>query len=425
MAIFGFGKDKGGEDAALLVLAYMEDALRQRSPFVIKGPAKHDIAATLHSVSEDARTFRLLPEVPFKMEKGGKVDFTLIHDGLRLGATTRAAETREGVVVLHFPETLALMERRRLPRARLNPKENASLTALQDIFEGVGITSSLENVSEGGARVRVEKAIAISSQKPMVMGTNLVTPGQAFMVLKLNNLPKSAPSLETKGRAIYLSHGPGSLVMGFAFDKPPQAVEAALRRLVAGRAKPIPDAIPPKVRRIKEPEKEEVPEPPVKLPEAPVAAAPAVAATPESPLIPAAKDLVGEAVIITGRERRTQPRLSLGQGFQARFQAGANLVFDADLLDVSVGGCCLRLPPAGCTELQSGALLEEFHFLHRDLPNGVLQARVSWILGKNAAERPGSSEGRYCLVGIEFTGPSPEIVEGLEAYIAWHIEIPQ
>ena len=119
MAIFGFGKDKGGEDAALLVLAYMEDALRQRSPFVIKGPMKHDISATLHSVSEDARTFRLLPEVPFKMEKGGKVDFTLIHDGLRLGATTRAAETREGVVVLHFPETLALMERRRLPRARL------------------------------------------------------------------------------------------------------------------------------------------------------------------------------------------------------------------------------------------------------------------------------------------------------------------
>ena len=411
VAIFGFGKDKGGEDATLLVLAYLEDALRLRSPFVLQGPLKHEIAATLHSVSEDGRTFRLLPEVPFRADKGGKVDFTLIHEGLRLGASTRVAEARDGVAVLHFPESLRLMERRRLPRARINPKENATLTALQDIFEGIGITSTLDNLSEGGARVKVERAINISSQKPMVLGTHLVTPGLGFMVLKLNNLPKSAPTLETKGKAVYISHGAGSLMVGFAFDKPPQAVEAALRRLVAGRAKPIPDAIPPKARRLKEPPKEVPKEAAQELP-------------PEAPRpVPAAAEGPGDTPAIVGRERRTQPRLSLGQGFQARFQASAELAFDADLLDVSIGGCCLRLSPQGCLELEAGVILEAFHFLHRDLPNGVLHARVSWILGKNAAERPGSPEGRYCLVGVEFTGPSPEIVEGLEAYIAWHIEI--
>jgi c-di-GMP-binding flagellar brake protein YcgR len=433
MAIFGFGKEKNPGDGFLQTLAYLEDALRLRSPFVLEAPGRPEVAASLHSVSEDGRIFRLLPESPFKVDKGGAVTFTLIHDGLRIGGSTRAAETREGVVALQFPETLTLMERRRLPRARLNPKEGATLTALQDLFQGVGINSVVENISEGGARVRVEKAMTINTEKRLVLGTQLVPPGQVFMVLKLNKVPKCAPVLEAQGRAVYLTHEAGGLMMGFVFDKPAQAVEASLRRLVATRAKPMPDALPPKTRRPKEPE------PP---PEAAQQALPPPSARGASGQL----SLLGSAPGPSGRvpapepsgswpaepieptepaecERRVHFRLSLPAGFRAGFKAGDTEIADADLLDVSVGGCCLRLAPEGCRDLERGTMLDGFHFLHRDLPNGGLQARVSWILGKNAIDRPGPAEGRYCLVGLAFCDPPPEIVEGLEAYIAWHYGI--
>ena len=429
MAIFGFGKDKTPQDGFVQTMAYLEDALRLRSPFVLSAHGRPDTGASLHSVSEDGRTFRLLPEQDFKVDKGAKVGFTLIHDGLRLGATTQAAETREGVVVLQFPETLTLMERRKLPRARLNPKEGATLTALQNLFEGVGINSSLDNISEGGARVQVDRAINVLSEKRLVLGLQLVEPGQKFMVVKLNKVPKCSPVLETAARAVYLSFEGSALMMGLAFEKPSQEVEAALRRMVAGRAKPIPDALPVKTRRPKPAEPDE-PEPrpssrPVSgaVQEATLAGVPVrelleQLPDPEVPLV-----LEGLAPAPSGAERRVHLRLSLGPGFRASFLAAGARVADADLLDVSVGGCCLRLNPEACRELQGGVGLEDFHFMHRDLPNGVLPATVTWILGKNALDRPGPAEGRYCLVGVQFQNLPPEIEEGLEEYIAWHLPI--
>ena len=415
MAIFGFGKEKTGQDDSPQVLAYLEDAYRQRSPFVLKAPGQPEVAAQLHSVEEEARTFRLLPERDLKVDKGGKVEFTLIHDGLRIGGSTRAAETRQGVVVLHFPGALALMERRRQPRARINPKEGATLTALQDILAGVGINSSIDNISEGGARVRVDRAITIATEKRLVLGINLVPVGQVFVMLKLNKVPKCPPVLETKGKAVYLAHDSAQLIMGFAFDKPPQEVASALGRLVTARSRPFPSVLPPKARRLKEPEKEEAeasapPEPPVAeaLPVAAPAPGPAEVSGADQPI----------------PENRVHLRLSLGPGFKARFLSKGEPIADADMLDISIGGCCLRMPPEACKDLLAGALLEDFHFLHRDLPNGALQARVKWILGKNALDRPGAADERYCLVGISFSDPAPEVIEGLEAYIAWHIEIP-
>jgi len=114
-------------------------------------------------------------------------------------------------------------------------------------------------------------------------------------------------------------------------------------------------------------------------------------------------------------ERRHSPRLTLGPGFQARFLAGDTLVPEADLLDLSTGGCCLRLPLDDCQEIQRDASLDEFHFLHPDLPKGVLRGRVKWVLGRNPGAMESAGPGRYCLVGVE----SPEAVaRGIEEYVA-------
>lgn len=108
-------------------------------------------------------------------------------------------------------------------------------------------------------------------------------------------------------------------------------------------------------------------------------------------------------------ERRKTPRLSLGPGFGARFMVGDRLVPDAELTNLSAGGCCLKVSADLGAELTVGDALEEFHFLHDDLPRGVLQARVRWVLGRI---------GRRCLVGVDF-GPAPAgLGEALEAFVS-------
>jgi CheY-like chemotaxis protein len=254
MAIFGFGKDKKGGGAAQdLVLAYLEDTQRLRTPFSLSAPRKGETTATVQAVDEGAGTVTFQTQGPFLVEKGAKIQFLFTLEGARLGGSVKVADLRSGLVVAELPEALELMERRAHPRARLNPKEGATLTALTGLFEGVGINGVIENISEGGARVRVEKALELKGEKRLPLGTSLVPQGQPFMVVKLNKLPKCPSVMELEGRAAYLESSGGGLVLGLTFSKPRADFASALRNLVSSRTTPLPTSVPPKARRRPEP----------------------------------------------------------------------------------------------------------------------------------------------------------------------------
>jgi len=304
MAIFGFGKDKKDEGGASeTVLAWLEDAQRVRAPFILIGPKKTELPATLQSVDEGEGLATFQVGGPLVADKGSKINFVFIQEGLRIGGTARIVELRSNAVVVELPEALELNERRKAPRARLNPKEGATVTALTGLFEGVGITGIVENISEQGARVRVEKAMSLKGEKKLPLGVALVPPGQPFMLIKLNKLPKCPSVMEMEGKAVYLDASAGGLVMGLAFDKPRPDLAGALRNLVASRTTAIPTTLPAKARRKPEALREEeelvrpaaAPRTPAAPPPAPEPAAPerpapaAVAAPAAPPPTPAAK----------------------------------------------------------------------------------------------------------------------------------------
>ena len=247
MALFGFGKDKREVGVPDLVMAYLEDAYRVRSPFLLKDGRKVEHPGTLQALDEEAGTFSLQVSGSFAGEKGAKAELVFIHENLRLGANTRVVEIRGGTVVLELPEELALLERRTQPRARLNPKEGATLTGLTSLFEGVGITGALESLSEGGCRVRVEKAMNIKDQKKLGIGTALLPVGHSFMILKLNKVPRCPAVMEMAGRVTYLDDSAGGLILGLSFEK--SEFSGAIRNMVSSRAGSIPSAVPPKTRR--------------------------------------------------------------------------------------------------------------------------------------------------------------------------------
>ena len=262
MALFGFGKDKQDGGISDLVMAYLEEAQRVRSPFLLKDGRKVERPGVLQALDEEAGTLNIQVSGPYAGEKGAKVDFVFIHENLRLGATTRVTEIRGGTVTLEIPGELELLERRKQPRARLNPKEGATLTGLTSLFEGVGITGILENLSESGCRVRVEKAMNIKDQKKLGIGTALVSVGHSFMILKLNKVPRCPAVMEMAGQVAYLDDSTGGLVLGILFDK--SEFSGALRSMVSSRAGSMPSSLPPKARRktvLDEPESEPTPRP--------------------------------------------------------------------------------------------------------------------------------------------------------------------
>jgi len=248
VAFFGSGKDKKEAGPSELVMAYLEDAQRVRCPFLLSDK-RQEASATIQGLDEDASTVTFNLSNPFAGGKGNKVDLVFVLDNIRLGGRGQLMECRSSLLMMTIPEELELMERRQQPRARLNPKEGATATALTGLFDGIGVTGVLESISESGCRLRVEKALSIRDEKRMHLGTALLSPGQPILLLKLNKVPKCPSVMELTGRVAYLSDVSGGLVMALIFDKLRVDYAAAIRSLVSSRGSAIPTSVPPKTRR--------------------------------------------------------------------------------------------------------------------------------------------------------------------------------
>lgn len=288
MALFGFSKDKKGEPSSDLVLAYLEEALRRRTPFLLFDGKDRETAATLASIDEAAGTATFQYQGKLAAEKGAKVTPVFILDGLRIGSPCKCAGVRPGQVDLTLPDELAVLERRKHARARLNPKEGATLTALSGLFEGVGMTGVIENISEGGARFRVERAMEAKGEKKLSPHANLVPKGHSFDLIKVSKLPKIPGKYECPGKAAYLDGSGNGLVVGVSFSGFPAEALGALRSLVSSRATATSSTLPPKTRRSQEPEappeRRERAAPPEPAPPAPEPVAqPAAQAPPPAP----------------------------------------------------------------------------------------------------------------------------------------------
>ena len=245
MAMFGQKKSRPGEGVEL-ALAYLEEAQRLRLTLTVLAPKGREAPALLSAVTEDRVTLAL--PGPLVAERGDTLGLLLHMDGLRLKVSATLVELKPGTAVLEPPAGIALAERRRKPRARLSAREGATVTALTGLFDGIGVMGPIENLSEGGLRMRVERAMDVKTQRRMHPGTSLLAVKQPLMLVKLAKLPK-CPTLELTGSVAYLEADREGLCIGITFEPGKESLLGPVRQLVASRASSIPSSVPPKTRR--------------------------------------------------------------------------------------------------------------------------------------------------------------------------------
>jgi CheY-like chemotaxis protein len=248
MAMFGMKKSKPSEGSEL-VLAYLEDAQRVRATLFALDPKGRETPASLIAVTEERVTLAIQGRV--MAEKGEAISLLIYLDGLRLKATGRVQEAKAGTLLLDLPTTIQLAERRKKPRARLNQREGATAIALTGLFEGIGLTGTIDNISEGGMCLKVGRAMNVKTQGPMHLGPNLLSAGEVFMLIKLSKLPK-CPLLELGGTATHVASEGGILSVGIAFEAGKESLLSPVKALVSSRSGALPTSVPPKARRAQE-----------------------------------------------------------------------------------------------------------------------------------------------------------------------------
>ena len=248
MAMFGTKKTKPSEGSEL-VLAYLEDAQRVRATLLAVDPKGRELPATFATITEERVT--LAVQGRLLVEKGDTVVLLFYLDGLRLKAKGKFLELKNGNLVMDLPAKIELAERRKKPRARINQREGATAIALTGLFDGVGLTGTVDNISEGGMCLKVGRAMNVKTQGPMHMGPNLLSVGQALMLIKISKLPK-CPLIELGGTVASVASEGSFLSVGIAFESGKEGLLGPVRSLVSSRTSAIPSSLPTKARRSQE-----------------------------------------------------------------------------------------------------------------------------------------------------------------------------
>lgn len=110
--------------------------------------------------------------------------------------------------------------------------------------------------------------------------------------------------------------------------------------------------------------------------------------------------------------RRRFVRVNVGPDHWVHFHHQRRHFQRLPMANLSVGGCCVRIPPGEVEGLDHGAPLSMLRLQHPNLPNVPLLGRITWIMGKQADCASG-----IALLGIEFVNPNPDFILILGQYV--------
>jgi len=252
MALFGSGKDKQKNQANPIVMAYLEDAQMIKSPAMLLDSHKNEIPCNIVAIQEDSNQLHLQLHANLFADKGTKVGFIVIIDNMRILGSSKIQEVRPGSAIIDIPDSFELHERRKKQRAKVNPREGTTATLLSGLFDGIGITGLIENMSETGLRVKVEKAIEIKTEKKITVSSRTLKVGQIFPIVKISKIPQCIATIECGGKVVYIEVTNGVSYIGLSFEELKSEYVRIIEKFVSNRNSPPPTSLPPRVRKQKE-----------------------------------------------------------------------------------------------------------------------------------------------------------------------------
>ena len=112
------------------------------------------------------------------------------------------------------------------------------------------------------------------------------------------------------------------------------------------------------------------------------------------------------------QHRRSAARVNVGPGHSLGFQYANRSFAPLPLANLSLSGCCVRIPARLADYLAKGCTLEEVQVRILQVQSPPMRARVVWILGGQSLDPEA-----VLLMGIEFMAMEPEFEKKLQFHL--------
>ena len=262
MALLGFLRswdEREGEPVLKdmpTILAYIEDLIRIRNSvqFWLKDDDLVPLTGKIDLLSELPGTMTVVLQRALPCDLAEKTSFKMVFplEGMRFEAPVRFLR-RDGYLraIFTLPEKVCHAERRSKMRARFGPRERATCTVLEGLFEGHGVAGRLVNLSLEGACLRIDKAISIQKNHPIAIAPDLFEPGRVLSVVRVQNLPQT-PMIECFGKVTHIESTSIGVLMGLRFEGLGTLETQCLAQVMARRLPSFARGFPVRYRRGRE-----------------------------------------------------------------------------------------------------------------------------------------------------------------------------
>ena len=219
------------------ILAYLEELFRTRIPLSMRleedSPISYETKVERVSEEHGHFTLRLQNRLPQEPKPGTLFHFCFAMDGRRFKTQARF-QGRGGYLQSEFvlPEAICHAERRSQVRVRLGHREAAKAVVLEGLFDGLGISGAIVNLSLDGLSLRVDRVIDIRKDRRLSPRSDLFVPGTPLALIRLQDLPLT-PNLECSGILRQVHVRGESLFLGLQLESLGAFESQALARLIA------------------------------------------------------------------------------------------------------------------------------------------------------------------------------------------------
>ena len=235
------------------ILAYLEELFRVRTEITTKISEDSDInyMVKVELVNEEKNSFTIsMQNRPSREpEPGTVIYFFFTMDGLRFRTQARFLG-RGGYMQSEFalPEAILHAERRGNVRVRFSPREPAKAVILESLFDGLGISGPIINLSTGGINLRVDRVIDIRKDRRVNARTELFNAVSKLALIRLQDLPHT-PNLECSGLLRHVSSRSEGLFLGIEFESIGSFEVQSLTQVIARKVPGYGAGFPRKRRR--------------------------------------------------------------------------------------------------------------------------------------------------------------------------------
>lgn len=116
-----------------------------------------------------------------------------------------------------LPTAIRHAERRDTLRVQFRTRERIQIVVLQGLFEGLGLSGELVDLSMGGCGFLVHRAIRVQDERRLPIRLDLLAPGTPLALVRLPDLPR-LPLVECGGRVSHLQQRSNGITLGLAFE---------------------------------------------------------------------------------------------------------------------------------------------------------------------------------------------------------------